>query len=65
MFVYSTETIENGDFEIPQLKTLDATKVSNQSAKPEFKSPFVDDASDTNDVESGSPFDDDEPSPFD
>ena len=65
VFVYSTETIENGDFEIPQLKVLNATKASNQSTKPEFKSPFDDDANDTDGVDAGSPFDDDEASPFD
>ena len=64
VFVYSTETIENGDFEIPQLKVLNATKASNQSTKPEFKSPFDDDDSSDN-VDTGSPFDDDEASPFD
>ena len=65
VFVYSVETIENGDFEIPQLKVLNATKASNQSTKTEFKSPFDDDANDTDGVDAGSPFDDDETSPFD
>ena len=62
--IHSVETIENGDFEVPKLKTLDTTKTSNQSAKPEFKSPFDDDDSLDN-VDTGSPFDDDEASPFD
>lgn len=62
--IHSVETIENGDFEIPQLKVLDATKASNQSSKPEFKSPFDDDDS-SDSVGVDSPFDDDEPRPFD
>lgn len=42
VFVRSTDIIESGDFTVPELKTLDATKVStnngsNHQAAPDFK----------------------------
>lgn len=65
VFVHSVETIENGDFEVPELKVLDVTKTSNAFSKPEFKSPFDDD--DTTLGDDNPPFnsiEDDEDDPF-
>ena len=69
VFVYSTETIENGDFEIPQLKVLNVTKETTQvNNQPDFDSLFPGNSpvdSKKNEDISEAPFDDDERSPFD
>lgn len=62
VFVHSTEAIENGDFEVPELKVLENTKSSSIS-KPIFKNPFEDDIESDNDT--FSPFSsEDEDDPF-
>lgn len=39
--VRSVETIKKGDFKVPELKKLDATKVSSQTKQEDFVDPFA------------------------
>lgn len=42
--VRSVDTIKKGDFTVPELKKLDATKVSSQTKQDDFVNPFANDA---------------------
>ena len=68
VFVHSVDAIENGDFDIPQLKVLNVTKKTTQvNNQPDFESLFPGnspvDSKENEDI-SEAPFDD-EPCPFD
>lgn len=64
--VRSVDTIKKGDFTVPELKKLDASKATNQTKQEEFKNPFendiaVDPFSNATDVSSVSSNDDSAP----
>lgn len=63
--VRSVDSIRNGDFTIPALKTLDPNKVANAKKEEPFLDPFSDSPSQTETAApEANPFDDSDSNPF-